>query len=378
MKLRSGQYISQLTGELKYKAFVPSLLPFELKMGDTLQGILSDATLALGRLDGIGDMIPDVDFFILMYVRKEATLSSQVEGTQATFTDALKAEANIQGIEVQNDADEILNYIKAMNYGLERMSSLPLSLRLIKEIHKILLHGVRGKGKTPGQFRKSQNWVGGPSLQTAAYVPPPPEQLMELLDNLEKFLHDISPLPTLVSAGLIHAQFENIHPFLDGNGRIGRLLITFYLCHKGVLKKPLLYLSDFFKQFRQDYYDRLHNIHEKDEVEGWLKYFLTGIEQTANKAVLTVKKIQELRERDIQKIMQLGRTSETALSLLNSLYRTPLVRVKDIEKITSLKNPNALVLTDRMEKLGILKEITGKKRNRVYQYQKYIKIFEEV
>ena len=377
MKLRSGQYISQLTGELQYKAFVPSLLPFELKMDNTLQGLLSDATLALGRLDGIGDMIPDVDFFILMYVRKEATLSSQVEGTQATFFDALKAEANIQGLEIQNDVDEILNYIKAMNYGLERMLSLPLSLRLIKEIHKILLHGVRGKGKTPGQFRKSQNWVGGPSIQTASYVPPPPDHLIILLDNLEKFLHDVNPLPVLIIAGLIHAQVENIHPFLDGNGRIGRLLITFYLCHKEILKKPLLYLSDFFKKFRQDYYDRLHNIHEKDDIEGWLKYFLTGIEQTANKAVMTAKKIRKLQERDVQKVMQLGRTSETALSLLKGLYRTPLVRVKDIEIITRLKNPNALILTDRMEKLGILKEVTGKKRNRVYQYQDYIKIFEE-
>ena len=375
MIMRTGTFISQLSSELSYKAFVPNNLPFKVTIDENLQQLLSQADQALGRLDGIGETIPDVNFFILMYVRKEATLSSQVEGTQATFSDVLKAEAHIQDTEIHNDVDEVLNYIHAMNYGLERLSELPLSLRLIREIHEILLHGVRGLGKTPGQFRKSQNWIGGPTLQTAVFVPPPADKIMALLDKLEKYFYDKSPFPVLLKIGLIHAQFEGIHPFLDGNGRIGRLLITFYLCQQGVLKKPLLYLSDFFKTHRQSYYDKLQAFHGKDDIEGWLKYFLTGIIDTAGNAINAAQKIQNLREKDLRKILTIGRSSDTALVLLNALFRTPMVRVKDIEKITGLSNPNALILTEKMEKLQILKELTGKKRNRVFQYQEYIEIF---
>jgi len=225
--MRSGKYINQLKGELQYKAFVPNFLPFGIESDDELQSLLSKADLALGRLDGIAETLPDVDFFILMYIRKEATLSSQVEGTQATFADVLRVEAKIEDLESHKDVDEILNYIKAMNYGLERLKSFPLSLRLIKEIHKILLEGVRGEGREPGEFRKSQNWIGGTTIQRASFVPTPPQEIIASLDNFEKFLHDKSLMPILLKIGLLHAQFENIHPFLDGNGRIGRLLITF-------------------------------------------------------------------------------------------------------------------------------------------------------
>ena len=376
--MRTGKYITQLKGDLEYKAFIPYPLPFEIKIDKEFQSLLSEADQSLGRLDGIAETLPDVDFFILMYIRKEATLSSQVEGTEATFADVLKAEAKIRDLEIHKDVDEILNYINAMNYGLKRMETLPLSLRLIKEIHKILLTGVRGEGREPGEFRKTQNWIGGgPSIQKASFVPPPPHEIMPLLDNLEKFFYDKSPTPILVKTGLIHAQFEVIHPFLDGNGRIGRLLITFYLCQQKVLNKPLLYLSDFFKKYRQEYYDRLNAFHEKDDIEGWLKFFLDGIIITAKEAVETSKKIIKLREEDMKRIFTLGRSLNKATLVFNHLFHTPLITIKDVEKITGLKNPNALALINKLVNLGILTETTGRKRNKVFAYERYIKLFDE-
>jgi len=374
--MRSGKYVNQLNNELQYKAFVPNFLPFEIKIDDELQSLLSKADLALGRLDGIAETLPDVDFFILMYVRKEATLSSQVEGTQATFADVLKAEAKIEDLEIHKDVDEVLNYIKAMNYGLEQLKTFPLSLRLIKEIHKILLAGVRGEGKEPGEFRRTQNWIGGSTIQRAYFVPAPPQEIMPLLDNFEKFLHDKSPLPILIKTGLLHVQFENIHPFLDGNGRIGRLLITFYLCQQKILNKPLLYISDFFKKYRQEYYDRLNAFHEKDDIKGWLKFFLEGVAITAEEAVETSKKILKLREKDSEKIFSLGRSAKKAKLVFDFLFHSPLITIKDVERITGLKNPNALALINKLVKFEILKEITGRKRNKIFAYQKYIKLFE--
>lgn len=343
-------------------------------MDPVIQELLSKADQTLGRLDGIADVVPDVSFFIYMYVRKEATLSSQVEGTQATFADVLKAEAKIEDAEIHKDVDEILNYIKAMNYGLERLKTLPLSVRLIREIHRTLLQGVRGEHRTPGDFRVSQNWIGGPTIQTANFVPPPHLELTRLLGNLESFLHDSAPMPVLLKIGIAHSQFENIHPFLDGNGRLGRLLITFYLCQQGVLHKPLLYLSEFFKEHRHDYYDKLHAVHEKDDIEGWLKFFLIGIIETASSAVETSQKILKLRERDSLKVLGIGRSSRGML-LLNSLYKHPLVRISDVERMLSVRNPNALAFVSKFVSLEILKEITGRKRNRVFAYQEYIDLF---
>jgi len=375
--MRTGKYINLLKGEAQYKAFVPNPLPFNIKMDGGLQSLLSRADLSLGRLDGTAETLPDVDFFILMYIRKEATLSSQVEGTQATFADVLRAEAKVESLETRKDVDEILNYIKAMNHGLERLESLPLSLRLIKEIHRILLQGVRGEWKEPGEFRRSQNWIGGASIKQASFVPCPPQELINALGDLEKFFYNNSKIPVLIKTGLIHAQFENIHPFLDGNGRIGRLLITFYLCQQKVLDRPLLYLSDFFKKYRQEYYDRLNAIHDKDDIENWLKFFLEGVDVTARQAVETSKKIIKLKEEDTKKIETLGRSTPKAAEVFNFLFHTPMLKIKDIEKITGLKNPNALFLTNKMVALGILKEITGKKRNKVFVYQKYISLFEQ-
>jgi len=374
--MRTGEYIAQLKGSLQYKAFVPNPLPFKIDMDDELQSLLSKADLTLGRLDGIAETLPNVDFFILMYIRKEATLSSQVEGTQATFADVLKAEAKVEDSEIHKDVDEILNYIKSMNYGLERLKTLPFSLRLIKEIHKMLLKGVRGEGRDPGEFRRSQNWIGGTTIQRASFVPAPVREMMSLLDNFEKFLHDNSLMPILLKTGLIHAQFENIHPFLDGNGRIGRLLITFYLCQQKALDKPLLYLSEFFKKYRTEYYNRLDAFHEKDDVEKWLKFFLEGVAVTAEQAIETSKKILKLREEDSKKILGLNRSVPKATLVFNSLFSTPLVTIKDVEKITGLKNPNALTLIKKLTEVGILKEITGRKRNKIFTYQAYVSLFD--
>lgn len=373
--MRAGRHVWQSSGKARYRAFVPNELPFKLKVDNVLQAKLSEADQALGRLDGITEILPDVDFFVLMYVGKEATLSSQVEGTQATFSDLLKAEAHIEDAEVHSDVDEIQNYVRAMNYGLELLETLPLSLRLIREIHKVLLAEVRGQGKTPGAFRKSQNWVGGHSIETASFVPPPPHEVMPLLSNLEKYLHDKNPAPVLLKTALAHLQFEAIHPFLDGNGRIGRLLVTFYLCQQKVLRKPLLYLSEFFRANRQEYYDRLSAAHDRDDLEGWLRFLLEGVSITAGKATETAGKVLALREHDMLAATSLGAVSENAVKLLNHLYGSPYVRIKDVEAIVGLSNPNAIALIGKMSKLGILTEITGRKRNKIFAYSRYIEAF---
>lgn len=376
--MRTGTFISQLEGVASYKAFIPNELPFVVNIDPELQTLLSRADIALGRLDGVADSLPKdiVDFFILMYVRKEATLSSQIEGTQATFVDVLKAEAQIQDQETHKDVDEVINYISAMNYGLDRLLAIPLSLRIIKEIHKTLLHGVRGEWKTPGEFRITQNWVGGNNLQTAKFVPPPHSEVLRLMGNVEIYMHDDSLVPMLIKIGLIHAQFETIHPFLDGNGRIGRLLITFYLCQQGVLRKQLLYLSDFFKEHRQDYYDKLNDFRRKDDIEGWLKFFMQGVIETSEKSVETARKIRELRDRHLNVVAGMGKSSAKGMILLKALYKTPIVRVKDVEKIASLSNPNALLLVDKFVAKKILFELTGQKRNRIFSYKEYIGSFE--
>ena len=374
--MRSGKYLNQLQGDARYRAFVPNSLPFEIKSEGKLLNLLSRADLALGRLDGVADILPNVDFFIFMYVRKEATISSQIEGTQATFIDVLKKEANIGEGEVHKDVNEIINYITAMNYGRKRLKELPLSLRLLKEIHKMLLQGVRGEVKNPGEFRTSQNWISGPTIETATFVPPPANKIMNLMGNLEEYMYKSGSIPILIKTGLLHAQFETIHPFLDGNGRVGRLLITFYLCQQKILRKPLLYLSDFFKRNRQTYYDRLNLFREKDDVEGWLEFFLQGVTETSERAVETARKIIVLREYGIKRLAKLGRSTEKGMTLYNYLFKTPMVRVRDVEQILNIKNPNALALVSKFVDVGILKELTGHKRNRVFSFADYVALFE--
>ncbi|MBI2443347.1 MAG: Fic family protein [Candidatus Levybacteria bacterium] len=374
-----GSLLTQQTG---YKAFIPLNFPSEdlITWNQDLILLLSQADQAIGRLNAIDQLIPDVDFFILMYVRKEASLSTQIEGTQATLLDVIKADAKLVDADMPSDVDEIQNYIKAMNYGMERLKTLPLSLRLIRELHEKLLAGVRGQHRNPGEFRKSQNWIGGPTIATATFVPPPPYEMNQALNELEKFIHEsTSKLPLLIKAALIHAQFETIHPFLDGNGRTGRLLITFYLYKAGILPRPLLYISDFFHKNRRDYYDKLNSYRFDLGVEGWLMFFLEGIRTVSNQAVTKAKKITELREEDIKKVSTFGKNADSALILLNKMYALPVVDTKLVSimtKISSKANVNDLI--EKFVKAGILEEITGKQRNRRFIYRKYIEQFTDI
>lgn len=376
--MRSGKYITQLKGELEYKAFIPNPLPFDLKKNPEMDTLLSEANLSLGRLDGISEIVPDVDFLTMMFGTKEATFSSQVEGTQATFADVLKIKARIEDKKIPSDVREIVNYIKAMNHGKERLKTLSLSLRLIREIHEILLQGVRGEEKNPGEFRLSQNWVGGPTIETAAYVPPPTHEVMRSLSDFEKFLYDKSLIPHLIKASLIHSQFENIHPFLDGNGRAGRLLITFYLYHQKVLQNPILYLSVYFKKNQKNYYYWLNRVHENDDIEGWINFFLRGIIITAKEEFETAQKILRLKERDTQKASSLGRITKNSLVVLNNLYQNPFVSLKNIVSFTGLSRSNAYYLLKKLEEVGILHYIPNETTQiKTYVYKDYLNLFEE-
>ena len=368
---RAGRYIAQPAG---YKAYIPSPLPPKPSIiWDTeLQQLLSQADMALGRLDGIATILPNPDLFVAQYVRKEAVLSSQIEGTRATLLDIFDYETTG---EMVKDVDEIVNYIRAMNKGLERLKTLPVSLRLIKEIHEELLKGVRGEHRTPGEFRTSQNWIGPPgsTMHNAVFIPPPPHDMQTALGDLEKFIHKKDDLPILVKNALIHGQFETIHPFLDGNGRVGRLLITFLLVHNDILKQPLLYVSYYFKQNRQEYYDRLNNIRNKGDWEGWLKFFLRGVYEISKQSTEAAQKILSLQERDRARIAH----SPNGLKLLNHLFMNPLITIHEIRRLTGISHATAGRLVKQMIKLGILNEITGYARNQKFLYKDYFDILKE-
>jgi len=369
---RAGRYISQPQG---YKAFVPNPLPPEppLSVDAMLLRLLSQADCALGRLDGAGAILPNPDFFVSMYVRQEAVLSSQIEGTQSTLEDVLEYEAGARGTDSPRDLAEVVNYVKAMNHGLERLQELPLSLRLIREIHGRLLEGVRGGEHTPGEFRRSQNWIGpaGCTLSNAAYVPPAVHDMHPALDNLEKFLHDES-LPILVQAGIAHAQFETIHPFLDGNGRVGRLLIAFLLCWRGVLHRPLLYLSLYLKAHRQEYYDRLNAVRVDGDWEGWLRFFLAGVAEVADGATRTARAILDLREEHRRLVA--AKTS-SAQALLDMLFTSPIVTTQTVRQKLGCGHDTANRLVGDFVEWGLLRETTGKQRNRRFRYAPYLALF---
>lgn len=376
---RAGRYITQVEG---YSAFIPAPLPPDppIAMDPEMWALLSQADRALGRLDGATDALPNPDLFVFMYVRKEAVLSSQIEGTQASLIDILEFES--QSLEPDNPQDvaEVVNYIAAVNYGLERLPTLPISLRLIREIHEVLLSNVRGSERNPGEFRRSQNWIGpsGCSLKDATYVPPPPHEMLRSLDNLEKFLHSSEPMPTLIKVGLAHAQFETIHPFLDGNGRAGRLLITFLLCEQNILQRPLLYLSYFFKQYRSEYYDRLQAIRDTGNWEGWLKFFLRGVYEVAQEAAATARKIVTMKEEHRQLLIDnMGQRSGNAIALLESLYFRPIFTIEHAETVVGVSYTNANKLIKDLCDIGILQEITGQKRNRAFSYAPYLQVFGE-
>jgi Fic family protein len=377
---RLGTYISTTTAGETVRAFVPAPLPPNPPVD--LSGLyqqLDRANKALGRLDGLTTLLPNTQLFLYLYARKEALLSSQIEGTKSSFSDLLLFENEAApGVPV-DDVEEVSNYVAAMQHGLRRIKSgFPLSLRLIREIHGILLRGGRGANKTPGEFRRSQNWIGGTRPGNAAFVPPPPERLMECLDRFEHFLHDEKDkLPVLVEAGFVHVQFETIHPFLDGNGRLGRLLITLLLCAKGTLREPLLYLSLYFKTHRQRYYDLLQRVRTEGIWEEWLAFFLEGTETTAHQAASAAVQILRLFEADRKKIRTMGRKAASSLAVHEYLQAHPLTKIGPAAKHLKLSIPTVTSALETLTTLKIAKESTGKRRDRLFAYPRYLHILAE-
>ena len=370
---RAGRYVQQITG---YKAFMPEILPPnpDIEFDGELRTLLSQADRDIARLDAIAALLPNPDLFVAMYVRHEAVLSSQIEGTQSTLEDVLAFEAQGTHNDSPKDVEEVINYVRAMNHGLRRLGELPLSLRLLREIHGELMQKVRGAEKTPGEFRTSQNWIGGAgsTLASASFVPPPPHALMEALGALENFLHQgKTTVPLLIRCGLAHAQFETIHPFLDGNGRVGRLLITLMLCEEQALSRPLLYLSVFLKAHRMEYYDHLTAIRNHGHWEPWLKFFLRGISHTARAATRTATDIVNMREAHRSVMIK----NPKALKLLDSLFQQPLVSPNRIAAIVGCTHPTAVKLASDLQAKGWLHEVTGFDRNRLYRYQPYMDLF---
>ncbi|OFZ54294.1 MAG: hypothetical protein A2428_09925 [Bdellovibrionales bacterium RIFOXYC1_FULL_54_43] len=373
MSTRAGRIQKQVEG---YFAFVPCSLPPApaLQMDAECLALLSQADRSLGRLNGLASIISDPDLFVYLYVRKEALLSSQIEGTQCSLEDVLvEAESNIK---TGGDIEEVSNYVAAMNEGLSRLQDIPISTRLIREMHAVLMRGVRGYTKTPGEFRTSQNWIGPPNapLSSAQFVPPPPGIAREAMSDLEKYIHEDDSLPPLIKAALVHAQFETIHPFLDGNGRLGRLLITFVLCSWRIMEKPLLYLSYFFKANRTEYYARLMAIRYKGDWENWVKFFLRGVNETAQMANQAALDIHALHQRDSEKI----RSNRATASVMQAFYafcRFPVATINDLLK--AIPNSNTMTLNRSVKILieqGILKQVGTNQRNRRFMYPAYLEI----
>jgi Fic family protein len=375
---RGGRYVMQPQG---YRAFIPADLPPSppLVFDDAAQHLLSEADLALGRLDGAIRTLPDVDQFTLMYVRKEAVLSSRIEGTRSSLDDVLRDEAGVPG-KRPADIDEVRNYVAAMNHGLSLLPELPISVRLIKEVHRVLLTDVRGSERQPGEIRRSQNWIGfaGATLAQASFVPPPPEEVGPALARVERFIHDESPMPFLVKTALVHAQFETIHPFLDGNGRVGRLLLTLLLCDRGLLSRPVLYLSEYFVMNQLRYYDLLQGVHDRGAWEEWTSFYLRGVSEVAKRSADAAHAILELREAHRKLIAtELGRGAASGLALLERLFSDPILNVNRVGESTRLTYRAAADLVEQFVRLGLLQEITGQARNRQFRYTPYVNIFEE-
>jgi Fic family protein len=378
-KIEIGKNIQQISG---YKAFIPNKFPPEegFSFDSSILKKNEQATRLLGKLDGITKLLPDIDFFLWMYIRKDATSSSQIEGTKATMVDAIEAEAKIN-MNVPQDVDDILHYIKALNYGMKRVKDddFPISLRFIRELHLKLMDKARASQfSDPGEFRKTQNWIGGTHPNNARFVPPPVEEMKIALADLEKFFYSDEEILTLIKAGIIHAQFETIHPFLDGNGRTGRMLITFYLWKEKFLDKPVLFLSSYFKRHQELYYEKLRAYHNGN-VFDWVDFFLDGVIEIAQEAIVTVEKITELRNEDMQKIQKLGtRASESAVIIWPKLYGQPIVNVSNVQEWTGYTRAGAQRVIDRFIQIGILsKKDKDVKYGQSYIYKKYIDIFSE-
>ena len=375
-----GRYETVSTVGETVKAFIPNPLPPfpALEITGELQKKLDEAAFLLGKLDGSANLLPDVGIFLYMFIRKEAVLSSQIEGTQSSLSDLLLFELKEKpGVPI-DDVQEVSNYVAAMTYGLKRLEEgFPLSLRLLREIHAELLAKGRGSGKNPGEFRHSQNWIGGTRPGNAFFVPPPPEEAARCMGELEKFLHDENT-PLLVKAALSHVQFETIHPFLDGNGRVGRLLITLLLCNGGMLKQPLLYLSYYFKSHRQYYYDLLNGIRENGDWERWLDFFLEAVIETAKESNEIILNLHQQIESDRAKISTLGRAATSALTVHQAMLRHPIADIAKLKELTGLTNSTIGKMLNYLLKFNIIEETTGNKRNRLFCYNRYIKsLFEE-
>ncbi len=379
MLTRAGRFAAQPGG---YTAFIPNPLPPEppVQRDDEMDALLSAADTNLGRLDGVASILPDPDLFVAMYVRYEAVLSSQIENTQSTLEDVLQFESDPEA-DHPRDVEEVVNYVSAMNHGLQRLTAFPLSLRLIREIHAKLMQGVRGGNRDPGEFRRAQNWIGptGCTLSTATFVPPPVTEMNAALGQFENFLHTEEPIPALIFCALAHAQFETIHPFLDGNGRIGRLLITFLLCQRGILNRPLLYLSHYFKQHRAEYYDRLMAVRTDGHWEQWTKFFLRGVSEVSLDATATARKILELRETSRARLSRLEGTSHLPHRLLDLLFRHPLVTIRFVEAELGCSFAKAAQLIELFERpeLALVQETTGFSRNRRFRFKSYLDLFPE-
>jgi Fic family protein len=368
----SGQYVQQY----QYKSFQPNSINREWIVDDMeLQKLLGQADRELGRLDMYSDYIPNIDLFIQMHVLKEATQSSKIEGTQTTMEDALLDREDI-AIDRRDDWEEVQNYLAAMNEAIEKLKVLPFSSRLARETHKTLLQGVHGENKQPGEFRVSQNWIGGAMIRDAVFIPPVHTSVNDLISDIEQFANDdVRYFPELLKIALIHYQFETIHPFLDGNGRVGRLLITLYLVSKGILKRPVLYLSDFFERNRTHYYDNLMRVREKNDLSQWFKFFLVGIIETANNSIDTFDNILQLQKEVEAKIQTLGSRAANAQKVLNSLYQRPIIDADRVSKAAEVSPASAYKLIADFERLEILAEITGRKRGKTYLFSSYFRLF---
>lgn len=378
-KAQIGRYVSQKGG---YKAFAP--YPFPPEEGFVINPNLykknEEAIRLIGKLDGITRLLPDKDFFLFMFVKKDATYSSQIEGTKATLQDAVAAPVTEEKSRLHPDVDDIVHYVDAVNYGIRRAKTLPISLRLIREIHEKLMTGARStQHPYPGEFRRSQNWIGGKTPSDASFVPPSPQDMVGALDDLEKFIHAADTYPALIKAGFLHAQFETIHPFTDGNGRTGRMLIAMYLHHLGILELPVLYLSSYFKKYQKLYYQKLQNYHDEDaDIEGWLEFFLEGIAEIATSSIEVCTKITELRDRDFAKMQKLGkRSAAITLEIVRKLFKQPIVGVAEIMKWTGYTQQGSYNVIERLRELGILEPFGEADYGQKYIYADYYEIFDD-
>ena len=371
-KFSAGKYITHKG----YKPFVPSFINDDIDWNlQELSSFIQEASLWLGKLNSYADLIPDIDFFIKMYATKEATNSNKIEGTRTTFDDAISPSEHVKP-ELRDDWQEVQNYIQAIHYSISRLKELPVSMRLIKEAHSLLLQGVRGEHKTPGEIRKTQNWIGGSSLKDAFFIPPEPNMLPDLLTDIEKFIHNEEDnIPEIIKAGIVHYQFETIHPFLDGNGRTGRLLIILYLISTGLLNKPVLYISDFFERNRTSYYGSLSMVKQTNNITQWLKFFLNGIVETSKNSIATFDSIIKLKKEVEIKLSKLGKKATNGKKLLELLYSKPKLNAKTTAKELNISVVSANALIRAFAEAGILCEKTGFNRNRLFVFEDYINIF---